>query len=78
MHTFVEVIISFKQNKLPKTSLSSSAPGSLCPTLLLLSTTNHPVYHGPPATADSANAAIWVGTESTTDFSLALNPQMLS
>lgn len=46
--------------------------------LLLLSTTNHPFYCGPPATADSANVAIWAGTESTPDFKLGAECQMPS
>lgn len=46
------------------------------PPVILLSATNHAVYSGPPATADSASTAIWAGTENTADFSLALEPQM--
>lgn len=56
---------------LPVSLLSASA-------LLLLSTTNHPFYCGPPATAESANVAIWAGTESTPDFSLCPERQMPS
>lgn len=46
--------------------------------LLMLSANNHPVYCGPPVTADSANAAIWAGTENTADFSLVQSDTRLT
>lgn len=48
-----------------------------CAALLLLSAANHPLHPGPVATADSANVAIWAGTGSAADSSLAPLPQML-
>lgn len=64
MHIALKVLISSKWKKLAQQSLELLAL-ELCWALPLLSATNRPVYRGPPATADSANAAIWAGTEST-------------